>query len=99
MGDTTKRLRALGFSVWDTGGGCRALGLARPDGAECLVTDIEDGAMLPAGDDTEVLVGFYSADASSDMHGDNAPETQDFLSVDDAIARVTEWLAKGTVGS
>jgi hypothetical protein len=61
----TDRIKANGFDIWHTGGGCRAWG--KTTGAESyLMITGEDGiAPLPETDNDTILVGYY-ADADDE---------------------------------
>lgn len=48
-----------GFSVWDTGGGCKAYGKKVEDGRYILLTNLE-GDDLPSGEN-DALIGLYDA--------------------------------------
>jgi hypothetical protein len=63
MANAEKVLKAGGFEVWETGGGCTAWRRELADGGYCLVTSAGgEGHEIAEGD--LVIVGFYDADGN-----------------------------------
>ncbi len=67
-----RQLDRLGLAVWETGGGCTALGLRLgTDGAHVLVTeagDCEAPCLSTVGCSDPVTVGVYHDDGDSDLY-------------------------------
>lgn len=59
-----ERMRALGFEIWNMGGGCMAYGRSYPSGAYDLLTE-DCGGQLPSDLNGEALFGQYE-DAEDD---------------------------------
>lgn len=77
---------ALGFSVWQTGGTCKAWGRVNADGSHFLVTDT-GGAFLPDGRGP-ASVGYFR-----DEH-DERPAGHDFATLDFALAFLRAEIAR-----
>ncbi len=94
MKTRAERLRELGFTHWDTGGGCTGLGFERADGAQLLITD--DGRdpydmpdQAPRGDDTTVTLGCYSPEGEQLWFDEYSP-----AQTDDLIRRIDSWICE-----
>ena len=78
-----ERMKAAGYGVDSTGGGCVAWGKSFKDGSYLWITD-DSGCCLGETPDENYLVGWYDAEGEElkDARADN---------LDDALAIATEW--------